>query len=144
MESKDIERIEELKSKIAKLDRERAEYECEIDKIYVATSHDFEGEYVEFYNGDNYIYMRVEKQLVSNYGFALNLEGPAVEFDSNPLEDTESITWGTYNDVEGLYVSASLLKGTSNQTIRKITKDEMIKALDIYFSTIKDKLIQNG
>ena len=141
MNEKLIEKIKSLRSEIIDLNTEISKKEVEINKIWVENEADFEGSYVEFFNGDDYIYMRVEKQTIWKFGYALHLEGPAITLDDSPLEDFEDISFASYNESDVLFVDADVLKGIKDERIRKINKKDMKFVVDAYCRTIKDNFI---
>ena len=141
MESNFKEKIEGIMEEITLMEKEIDSKRYEIDKLWIENGADFEDSYVEFFTGDTYIYMKVERQIVMPNGAAVSLEGPMVKLDGNPLEDFESVNWGSYSAHDTVCFDAETVRGDSYETIRKITREDMIFVLDTYCRTIKDNLI---
>lgn len=137
--------IFDLKEEILQLQNKIDKKKIEIDRILFEADGDFEGCYVEFYDGAEYIFMKVERQIIRDNGSKINLQGPAIKLDDSPLnEDYDydgELGMGSYDYNEGFTFPVIVLDGNKFQRIRKIEKDDMVFVLDHYVDVLKKNLI---
>ena len=137
-------KIDELKEKISSLNIEINKFEAEINDIVAEAGGNFEDSYVVFYHGDEFIFMKVEKQVLTQH-HNIQLQGPALRMPANPLLDDEDIYDGTdsgaYDEWDNLFINTRTLLGMTTQTIEKITKEQMETVLDFYFRNVKENLL---
>lgn len=138
------EKIKALGKEISELQDQINDKENEIERLIIGTGGNYEGSYVEFYDGDEYIFMKVERQNIRNNGRSINIQGPSIRLPDTPLregeDDDEGLDMGSYDESDGLSFGPAILNGTRLETIRKITEDEMRLVLDYYINTMKEKL----
>lgn len=67
-------KIKDLKEEIQSLQKQINQKELEIDSVLVEAASNFEDSYVEFYNGEEYVFMKVERQYVRDGGAKINLQ----------------------------------------------------------------------
>lgn len=135
-------KIKDLKEEIHSLQKQINEKETEIDRVIVEAGANFEGFYVEFYDGEEYVFMKVERQIIRDSGAMINLQGPAIRLDDSPLnEDYGGISMVSYDEADGFSFGPKVLQGLTVEWIRKITKEDMVFVLDHYIDTMKKNLI---
>lgn len=135
-------KIYDLKEEINDLQKQINEKEVEVDRILVEAASNFEGSYVEFYNGEEYVFMKVELQIVREGGIKIYLQGPAIRLSDSPLNDEyDGVGEGSYDDTDGFSFGPKVLEGYTSEWIRKITKKDMAFVLDCYINTMKKNLI---
>ena len=135
-------KIKDLKEEIHSLQKQINEKEVEIDRVIVEAGANFEGSYVEFYDGEEYVFMKVERQIIRDSGAMINLQGPAIRLDDSPLnEDYGGISMVSYDESDGFSFGPKVLQGLTVEWIRKITKEDMVFVLDHYIDTMKKNLI---
>ena len=139
------ERINVLKEDIRVLQIQINEKMEEIDRTFVEAGADFENSYVEFYNGEEYVFMRVERQIIRSGGCVINLKGPSIRLNTNPLdedyEEGDGFDWGSYDETDDFSFGPQVLQGLTIESIHKITKKDMTFVLDYYMNTLKKNLI---
>ena len=137
-------KIDELKGKISSLNIEINKYEGEIDDIVTEAGGNFEGSYVVFSHGDEFIFMKVETQVLTQW-HNIQLRGPALRMPVNPLLDDEDMYDGTdsgaYDEWDSLTINTGTLLGVTTQTIEKITKEQMETVLEFYVRNMKENLL---
>ena len=138
-------KINDLRGEIQELQKQISKKEAEIHRILTEMSVDFENDYVEFYNGDEYVFMKVENQIIRDAGSTIILKGPAIRLDDSPLRehfvDYNEIGMAYYNSYDSLMFTPEVLEERTIDRIRKITKDDMAFVLDNYINTIKKNLL---
>lgn len=138
-------KIKSLTKEIDELQDQVREREYEIERIIVESAGNFEGSYIEFYDEDEYVFMKVERQVVRYSGRLICLYGPAIRLPDTPLreqdEDDDGIDLGSYDESDYIQFGPQVLQGSSVSTIRKITKKDMGVVLDYYINTMKKNLI---
>ena len=142
---KDIIKINEHKNAIRELNREIAEREFEIKEIILQNGADFQDSYIEYYDAreSQYIFMKVEKQVLETYGQRIRLEGPTIALDDNPLtfqDNDDELQGGFYDELNYISVDTEALSKTSASSIRKISKEDMTLVLNYWVETMKEKL----
>lgn len=144
MKEEDKKKLEELQETLRTLNQAVNKCQCSIAKIITDEGADFEGSYVVYFDGDDYIFMKVELQNIRGDGHIINLQGPALRLSGNPLErdeDDDDIDYSSYDESDGFSFTSSTLTEESCDTIKKITKEEMEKVLDYYANLLKEKLL---
>ena len=146
MTDEQVKKIGGLKKEIIDLQNRIYDKEMEIERIVVNAGGNYEGCYVEYFDGDEeYIFMKVERQNTRNGGRSINIQGPAIRLPDTPLredeDDDEGLDTGFYDEADGITFSPAVLNGTCTETIRKITKEEMAIVLDYYINTMKENLL---
>lgn len=137
-------KYDEYKEKVRQLNQQLNECYCEMDKLIVESGDDFRGSYAMYFDGEDYVFMKVEMQCTRNEGRSINLQGPAIRLCDDPLsapKDDEGIDVGSYEEHDGITFNASVLEGTTFCYIRKITKKDMAVVLDYYYRTMKENLL---
>jgi hypothetical protein len=137
--------INDLRNEIQSLQKEVDKKESEISRVFVAAEADFMDSYVEFYNGEDYIFMKVERQYIRDGGVKINLQGPAIRLDDSPLnedyDEYNGIGMASYDESDGFSFGSKVLEGSTVEWIRKISKEDMVFVLDYYINTMKKNLI---
>lgn len=138
-------RMKALRKEIDELQEQVKKREYEIERIIVESAGDFEGSYVEYFTGDDYVFMKVEQQTTRYSGRHVYLQGPAITLPDTPLlekeNDDDGIDEGAYYEVDDIYFTPSVLRGSSVETIRKISKEDMLKVIDYYVDALKKNLV---
>lgn len=137
-------KYDEYQERVRQLNQEINECYCEMDRIIVESGDDFRGSYVMYFDGEDYVFMKVEMQNTRNEGRSINLQGPAIRLCDDPLstpKDDEGIDMGSYEERDGITFGSGVLEDTSYQYIRKITKKDMATVLDYYYRTMKENIL---
>ena len=139
-------KLDELNKKLSQLNQQVNECHYEIDKMIVESMADFKGSYVVFFDGDEYVFMKVEMQTIRDNGYIVYLQGPAIRLPDDPttiksIKDDDGVEVGTYDEHDGFSLKPAVLDGTAYQHIRKITKKEMAFVLEYYFNTMKENIL---
>ena len=138
-------KIKDLKEEIQSLQKQINEKELEIDSVLVEAASNFEDSYVEFYNGEEYVFMKVERQYVRDGGAKINLQGPAIRLDDSPLnedyDECDGISMVSYDEADGFSFGPKVLQGLTVEWIRKIEREDMIFVLDYYINAMKKNLL---
>ena len=139
------EKIKALEHEINELQLQINSKDYEIEKIIVEAGANFEGSYVEFYDGEEYVFMKVERQILRSNGRTINLQGPSIRLNDNPLHESydeyDGFDWGSYDESDGFSFGSKVLQELTVETVRKISKKDMTFVLDYYINTMKKKLI---
>ena len=139
-----INKLDEFQEKIRQATLQINEYYCEIEKIMVTSGDNYKGSYVAYFDGDDYVFMKVETQNIRKEGKSINLQGPAIRLCDDPLRMSDSddgIDIGSYDEHDGFSFGSGVLNGTAYQHIRKISKEDMAFVLDYYYNTMKENLL---
>jgi hypothetical protein len=138
-------KIKDLKEEIQSLQKEINEKEVEVERVIVESKANFADSYVEFYDGEDYVFMKVERQIVRAGGAKIYLQGPAIRLDDDPLSesynDYDGISMGSYDENDGFSFGLKVLEDCTVEWIRKISKEDMIFVLDYYINTVKKNLV---
>ena len=103
----------------------------------------------EYFDGENYVFMKVEKENVCEEDMRVELNGPAIILDDDPLYDAETwddeiedteITSGIYDYWFHVKVLPDTLAGHTFATIKKISKEQFFEVLDSWMDTMKKKM----
>ena len=135
-----------LKEEIRCLQKQIDEKEIEINRIITEAAANFEDSYIEYYDGEGYVFMKVERQIIRDGGSKINLQGPAIRLEDSPLnedyDESEGLGTGSYDEYDGFDFGPDVLQGCITvERIRKITRDDMVFVLDHYIDTLKKNLI---
>ena len=144
MKEEDKKKLEELQETLRTLNQAVNKCQCSIARIITTEGADFEGSYVVYFDGDDYIFMKVELQNIRGDGHIINLQGPALRLSGNPLErdeDDDDIDYSNYDESDGFSFTSSALTEESYDIVKKITKEEMEKVIDYYANLLKEKLL---
>ena len=140
-------RIDTIEKEIHGLYRQINDRELEIENIYVESNLDFTGSYAEYFDGDEYVFMKVERQynrIKDGKHHGLNLQGPAIRLTDNPLneeiEDGENVI-GHYDNMDGIMVGSKVLEGVTVETLRKISKKDMEHVVKVYTDMLKKNML---
>ena len=138
-------KIKNLREEIYSLQRQINEKEVEIDRVLVEAASNFEGSYVEFYDGEEYVFMKVERQYFCDGGVKINLQGPAIRLDDSPLNEDydgcDGISMVSYDEADSFSIGPKVLLGLTVEWIRKIEREDMVFVLDCYINTMKKNLL---
>ena len=142
-------RIKELQADIRELNVRAFEKRQEIERIYVDENLNFENSYVEYFDGEDgsFVFMNVDRCIVSEEGTDATLYGTVIKMDDNPLsmEDCDAeITWGEYIENERITINSQVLSGTGYSTIRKISKNDFSFVFDYWCRSMKETLFGKG
>lgn len=138
-------KVKDLRKEVRSLEKQINEKEVEIERVLVEAGANFKGSYVEFYDGEEYVFMKVERQIIRDSGTMINLQGPAIRLDDSPLneenDECDGISMVSYDEADGFSFGSKVLEGYTVEWIRKITKEDMVFVLDHYIDTMKKNLI---
>jgi hypothetical protein len=137
-------KYDEYKEKIRQLNQQLNECHCEMDRLIVESSDDFRGSHVAYFDGDEYVFMKVEMQNTRNNGQSISLRGPAIRLCDDPLtapQDDDGIDVGSYDEHDEFSFGADVLEGEAYEHIRKISKKDMATVLDYYYRTMKENIL---
>ena len=70
--------VELLRAEVSKLNAEANAKEVEIQNLILNSGVDFENSFVRFYNGTNYVFMNVERQIIRDNGSTIVLVGSSL------------------------------------------------------------------
>ena len=140
-------KIKECRIKLLQLNHEIDECYCELDKLMADSVGSFEDSYVVYFDGETYVFMKVEKQFSCNQSGTIELHGPAIKLCGNPLDidvssqEDEDIDYGSYDETDCLSFNMRVLDGNRVENIRKITKEDMEYVIDYYHKAMKEVLL---
>ena len=138
-------KVNDLREEVRSLEKQINEKEVEIERVLVEAGANFKDSYVEYFNGEEYVFMKVERQIVRAGGVKICLQGPAIRLDDDPLsksyDDYDGISMVSYDEADGFSFGPKVLEGHTVEWIRKITKKDMVFVLDHYIDTMKKNLI---
>lgn len=145
MRKETIDKIKALRGEIWELDVEISRKEKEIYDMYSAEGEDYTGSYVEYFDGRDYIYMKVERQTLLPTYHGLTLYGPGIHLASCPFDEDDDgeIDFGSFYESESIVVTDMTLKndGSTTQTFRRITEENMKDICDKYRNAIYKKML---
>jgi hypothetical protein len=139
-----IKRVELLRAEISKLNTEANAKEVEIQNLILSSGADFENSFVRFYNGTNYVFMNVERQIIRDNGSTVVLVGSSITLSDDPLcfqDDDDGIDFGIYKEDDEITFNTQLLEGGRIETIDTITKHDMAFVVDYYYRTMKENIL---
>lgn len=142
MDKKTENRIKEKEAEIQNMERLITQARNEIDKLYLNSVGSFDGKYVRFFNPDyGYTFMKVEKSRLTNYGSTMELEGPSIELNCNPLDQEDNeISSAVFYDLDNLQVSRKVLLGVADCTLDEISVNEFLLVYKCLKDTMDKKL----
>jgi len=139
-----VKRLELLRAEVSKLNAEVNAKEAEIQNLILSSGTDFENSFVRFYDGANYVFMSVERQIIRDNGSTVVLVGSSLTLSDDPLcfrDDDDGIDFGIYKEDDEITFSTQVLEGGRIETINTITKHEMAFVVDYYLNTTKENLL---
>jgi hypothetical protein len=139
------ERLETLRDEIARLNTAVSAREAEIQGLIVGSVANFEGSYVRFYDGTNYVFMGVERQIIRGDGSKIVLTGPSLTLSDDPLnfqDGDDGLDFGIYKEDDEIAFSAGILEGRRVETIDEICGADMTRVIDCYLRTARENLLR--
>ena len=111
--------VELLRAEITKLNSEASAKEAEIQNLIMSSGVDFENSFVRFFDGANYVFMNVERQIIRENGSMITLAGSSLTLSDDPLwfqDDDDGIDFGMYNEDDEITFDTEILEGGKGQT----------------------------
>jgi hypothetical protein len=140
-----VKRLELLRAEVSKLNAEVNAKEAEIQNLILSSGTDFENSFVRFYDGTNYVFMSVERQIIRDNGSTVVLVGSSLTLSDDPLcfqDNDDGIDFGIYKEDDEITFSTQVLEGGRIETINTITKHEMAFVVDYYLNTTKENVLR--
>ena len=140
-----VKRLEQLRAEVSKLNAEINAKEAEIQNLILSSGTDFENSFVRFYDGTNYVFMNVERQIIRDNGSTVVLVGSSLTLSDDPLcfqDNDDGIDFGIYKEDDEITFSTQVLEGGRIETINTITKHEMAFVVDYYLNTMKENVLR--
>lgn len=140
-----IKQLEQLRAEISKLNAEASAKEAEIQNLILSSGADFENSFVRFYDGTNYVFMNVERQIIRENGSTIVLVGSSLTLSDDPLcfqDDDDGIDFGIYKEDDEIEFNTEILEGGRVKTIEVINKYDMMFVVDYYRRTVKEKFLR--
>ena len=140
-----IKQLEQLRAEISKLNAEASAKEAEIQNLILSSGADFENSFVRFYDGTNYVFMNVERQIIRDNGSTVVLVGSSLTLSDDPLcfqDNDDGIDFGIYKEDDEITFNTQVLEGGRIETIDIITKHDMAFVVDYYFNTMKENVLR--
>ena len=140
-----IKKLEQLRDEVSKLNTEANAKEVEIQNLILSSGADFENSFVRFYNGTNYVFMNVERQIIRDNGSTVVLVGSSITLSDDPLcfqDDDEGIDFGIYKEDDEIEFNTEILEGGRIETIDIITEYDMAFVVDYYLNTMKENVLR--
>lgn len=140
-----IKQLEQLRAEISKLNAEASTKEAEIQNLILSSGADFENSFVRFYDGTNYVFMNVERQIIRENGSTIVLVGPSLTLSDDPLcfqDDDDGIDFGIYKEDDEIEFNTEILEGGRVKTIEVINKYDMMFVVDYYRRTVKENFLR--
>jgi hypothetical protein len=140
-----IKKLEQLRAEVSKLNTEANAKEVEIQNLILNSIANFEGSFVRFYDGTNYVFMNVERQIIRENGSTIVLVGSSLTLSDDPLcfqDDDDGIDFGIYKEDDEITFNTQVLEGGRIETIGIITKHDMAFIVDYYFNTMKENVLR--
>lgn len=137
--------VELLRAEVSKLNAEANAKEVEIQNLILNSGVDFENSFVRFYDGTNYVFMNVERQIIRENGSTIVLVGPSLTLSDDPLcfqDDDDGIDFGIYKEDDEIEFNTEILEGGRVKTIEVINKYDMMFVVDYYRRTVKENFLR--
>lgn len=137
--------VELLRAEISKLNTEANAKEVEIQNLILSSGADFENSFVRFYDGTNYVFMNVERQIIRENGSRIVLVGSSLTLSDDPLcfqDDDDGIDFGIYKEDDEIEFNTEILEGGRVKTIEVINKYDMMFVVDYYRRTVKESFLR--
>lgn len=137
--------VELLRAEISKLNTEANAKEVEIQNLILSSGADFENSFVRFYDGTNYVFMNVERQIIRENGSRIVLVGSSLTLSDDPLcfqDDDDRIDFGIYKEDDEIEFNTEILEGRRVKTIEVINKYDMMFVVDYYRRTVKESILR--
>lgn len=139
-----IKKLEQLRAEVSKLNTEANAKEVEIQNLILDSIANFEGSFVRFYDGTNYVFMNVERQIIRDNGSTVVLVGSSLTLSDDPLclqDDDDGIDFGIYKEDDEIMFNTQVLEGGRIETIDTITNHDMAFIVDYYYRTMKESVL---
>ena len=139
--------VELLRAEISKLNTEANAKEVEIQNLILSSGADFENSFVRFYDGTNYVFMNVERQIIRENGSRIVLVGSSLTLSDDPLcfqDDDDGIDFGIYKEDDEIEFNTEILEGRRVKTIEVINKYDMMFVVDYYRRTVKESFLRGS
>lgn len=139
------EQVELLRAEITKLNNEASAKEAEIQNLILSSGVDFENSFVRFFDGVNYVFMNVERQIIRENGSMITLVGSSLTLSDDPLwfqDDDDGIDFGMYNEDNEITFDTEIFGGGRIETIDIITERAMTFVVDYYFNRVKENVLR--
>lgn len=140
-----VKKLEQLRAEVSKLNTEVNAKEVEIQNLILESIANFEGSFVRFYDGTNYVFMNVERQIIRENGSTIVLVGSSLTLSDDPLcfqDDDDGIDFGIYKEDDEIMFNTKVLEGGRIETIGIITKHDMAFVVDYYLRTTKENILR--
>ena len=140
-----IKKLEQLRAEVSKLNTEANAKEVEIQNLILSSGADFENSFVRFYDGTNYVFMNVERQIIRENGSRIVLVGSSLTLSDDPLcfqDDDDGIDFGIYKEDDEIEFNTEILEGGRVKTIEVINKYDMMFVVDYYRRTVKESILR--
>ena len=140
-----IKKLEQLRAEVSKLNTEANAKEVEIQNLILESIANFEDSFVRFYDGTNYVFMNVERQIIRENGSTIVLVGSSLTLSDDPLcfqDDDDGIDFGIYKEDDEIMFNTKVLEGGRIETIGIITKHDMAFVVDYYLRTTKENILR--
>lgn len=140
-----IEQLEQLRVEVSKLNTEANAKEVEIQNLILNSIANFEGSFVRFYDGTNYVFMNVERQIIRDNGSTVVLVGSSLTLSDDPLcfqDNDDGIDFGIYKEDDEIMFNTQVLEGGRAETIDIITEHAMTFVVDYYFNRVKENVLR--
>ena len=137
--------VELLRAEITKLNSEASAKEAEIQNLIMSSGVDFENSFVRFFDGANYVFMNVERQIIRENGSMITLAGSSLTLSDDPLwfqDDDDGIDFGMYNEDDEITFDTEILEGGRTETIDIITEHAMTFVVDYDFNRVKENALR--
>lgn len=138
-------RLEQLRAEVSKLNTEANAKEVEIQNLILNSIANFEGSFVQFYDGTNYVFMNVERQIIRDNGSTVVLVGSSLTLSDDPLcfqDNDEGIDFGIYKEDDEIMFNTQVLEGGRIETIDIITRQDMAFVFDCYVNAMKENVFR--
>ena len=116
-----------------------------IQNLILSSGADFENSFVRFYDGTNYVFMNVERQIIRENGSRIVLVGSSLTLSDDPLcfqDDDDRIDFGIYKEDDEIEFNTEILEGRRVKTIEVINKYDMMFVVDYYRRTVKESILR--
>ena len=137
--------VELLRAEITKLNNEASAKEAEIQNLILSSGVDFENSFVRFFDGVNYVFMNVERQIIRENGSMITLAGSSLTLSDDPLwfqDDDDGIDFGMYKEDDEITFDTEIFGGGRIETIDIITEHAMTFVVDYYFNRVKENALR--
>jgi hypothetical protein len=137
--------VKALEKEISDHERAICDIERKINEYFIEYGGDYANSYVEYFDGNKYHFMFVERQSqgVHNGECYLRLDGPTIVLYDNPLsgelgEDGSVV--GEYDELGSVMVPAIVFQSVSSGSIKRINKSEMDQVINAWEGSMKTRM----